>query len=418
MINLKHTWLLLLLAFILGVFFVSPAYGIIMQSYDYTSTNDVQGANGFQLWQEIEIPVYENQSPNAITLTEAGWFIRSSIGSASHTTSTVKILNSDGDELIKGHLVDSFSLGWNDITFDAPLSITTNTLASNTPAFIYFQFEEDGDLYADFGLQDSIYGSPYYGYFTATSTGSYNNLYDYWENTSPWEYPENAKDDEDLIFRFGQSTNYLSITNPSPDEYISDALTITGTCSDDVDLTLSQPYDYNHPDDELNTTATCTGDQFEWSVGYLNAGEYYLFASSTDAWTDVWFVSAGESSFYMATSSPFNTYEGGEAGFWSFILNRYNNIIDLKPFSYVYQIYSAFDNAFDNASGTSPFDEFTITASTTVPGVPEFTIPKIDHDIATDIVSQSQWDTLRTTLQIVIYLVFIYYIWRRTVSLL
>lgn len=316
----------------------------------------------------------------------------------------------------------------NEIKFSFPSSYLVST---STPVDgVAFEFDRNG-AYPLFDtsklnlrLTPNRYvgNTPSYysgGYVSGLATGSwYSNI----AQLSNW------RDFAIIIYEDG---DYVTITSPTNNETLSNSsLSLTGTCSNDVSVSVYNGTTLSNPGTFYGSTRVCTGNTWSWSLGTIDPGFWNVYVEVGEAHDGIVVLVRAQSPLgtglpnFFATSTatstlqnPFSSEEGSDAGYWQFIRGWGENIFSGRPFSYVIEIGNKLMSSFANAEPTNPFPTITLVTEN---GGATSTIQfeTIEADDIYQLVPSSNWDSLRALGGSILAITFFIYLWYKVKNLL
>ncbi len=219
------------------------------------------------------------------------------------------------------------------------------------------------------------------------------------------------------LFIMDEEEDILTIDYPLNNESNNDfpVINMTGKCSTGLDLSIFDGVTTASSTFLVQSSLSCDSDQWFFPLLAPAQGFYNILATSTNAVAgSVFFYSAESQEFIPITAtSTFDLLEGGEGGFWTFLYNNFvQNYLKLRPYSYFSDIYHTVGSSTANLTSTSPFPEldFTIVAGG---ATTSFDLETIEITDVYDVLPQAGWQTLRILFNIVLYISFVFFLYRR-----
>lgn len=214
----------------------------------------------------------------------------------------------------------------------------------------------------------------------------------------------------------------------------TDYFTAYGSCEEDPNLVVRNSTTTESSDFEFYWTSDCINNYWElllldlpqdqyWLVGsttYSNATTTFFWTSKTATTTPLEIQENIFESFDCGTDGltsnicnfvkdSFQSFIGSIGGVFNFF---YESIKNIPPYSYPITIYDAINDGINSAesmsTSTLPVFELSVVTSTI-----NISGNLFEQGILTQVMSQSDWDTLRPTFEILIYLAFASYLYYR-----
>lgn len=218
----------------------------------------------------------------------------------------------------------------------------------------------------------------------------------------------------DWQFNLYRNDTVVSFTYPENNTQVNDdPLNITGTCNDSVELYVYDGVSYASSTNAYGATVSCSSNTFSYPIT-LEQGFWSAFASSTNSTAGIVFYYAAQTFIPVDTDlftpNPFQSEEGGNESEWFFLRDWAENLITLRPYSYIPTVLTRFNSAMNNPSSTDWLADFTFDAQgtlVTISGITSTTLSQIDSQYSSDMRSFS------TIIEYVAFIVYIIHYVRR-----
>lgn len=217
-------------------------------------------------------------------------------------------------------------------------------------------------------------------------------------------------------FRIGKSgdPDPVIITYPANGSIVNDFnLTEFGTCTQGFDIEIAKLTSTSTP--FIAQSNACVSNSWSFFLGQLEQGYYWTHVSTTDFDIEEIYFFLAQNLELPTSTIPglLESLEGGESSFWTGLYNKYllgfNN---LRPYSYIPQVFTSIVSSTNNASGTNPFPVLNLSFqnfnSTTT-----FNIGQPNVTDTYDVFPEADWAIIRTTFELVIFISLAFYIWHK-----
>jgi len=196
-----------------------------------------------------------------------------------------------------------------------------------------------------------------------------------------------------------------------------------GTCSEDVEISIYNGLSYASSTTQFGASLICQGDD-TWSYSWNPYQGFWNIEVTSEEPTQTAFdfvrfyflEQSQEPTIPVFSGNPFSGEQGGDLGYWSFLRDWADEAIShTRPFSYIPQIVVAGYTAISNPSPQNPIPSvsFDIPMGT---GTSTFTLAQVDQTDVFNLIPEANWTTLKTTMQLVVYGLLLYYVWNRIMS--
>jgi len=248
----------------------------------------------------------------------------------------------------------------------------------------------------------------------------------------------------DLSLEIYEDNSNLYIDTPEQYETVSGTFNIGGRCQTSSNVDLNIIYDENLATTTIDFVITdipCVSNawNFEVTGGIDPAGDWYVVATdnyggydTVDFTYDETFVpdipvvvldwTCNISFLSFDPCAAFADFaEGIVGGIWNIIRGLGNTLTSSRPLGYVKEIVTAVKSANDTASSTDyliPQARFAVPTTTAFLNTKyRFDMNFLSASTFTNVLPKSSWDTIRPYMNLIIYLLFAVYIYRRIKNL-
>lgn len=426
----------------------SEAEGICFfpQGPDFNcSTGTSTGNDGFTVRLRQQVIIQPNITGDSEIPISAVSFYIEHLGRGGSSWTGNAVLYDENNQSVATSTATSFgSVGEVKFNFATPYVLTEEHEITN---IVVFTQVPGGGTYAApyWGLTSEGYPPPGYTGFPQLWSGFY--CYD----TGCSSYTPNSALGYDYRITIYRNDTQLAFTSPENNTTVNTTPTpITGTCTTGlgVDLQVYNGVTYASSTESFGISLACSSNLWSTSVN-LTQGYWNAFASSTGQTAGITFYFLAQSLLPTASSTvpieevntiaedllnipacaipflgwdPCTVLNGFinvmKTSLTSFFTAAWENEKNLRPYSYVYEVYTSMNYGFTNPTTTDalPAVNIEISATTSPYFAPQFDNLFVPSNVE-NIVPQSSWDTIRPFFNFVIYLVFLMWAWnwiRRT----
>lgn len=373
------------------------------------STGSVSAQSGYN--QEIAFPL---SSPDftSIEINDIDLNYQTADGS---TNSYITLFNSNNILLATSQTATT-ATGWVNYVFSPAYIINSSSVSSTTPAYFRINYPtvRADRLYLSGQFN---YGSPFYGTFSDDYRGSFPDQYQLFAHTEPEGTPltnpiAGVTTVQQLAFRINGADvpTELAFTYPTDNSIITSPFTFLGTCDTDFDFQAYTGGSFASSTQAFGSTRTCSAGTFSIYSGLLSSGIWTFTASSTGQFDALILQVVGRSQepYVDFSDNPLAGTEGADLGYWGFLRDWASRAMDFRPYSYFFDIQSAFVDALENPTSTLPMLDLDINTSTveyassTFPFDINFTA--IAPSDFTRIITAEQWASIQWLMKILITL--------------